>query len=75
VLAGGGCSGSLTQSDQVIVRLIGVDVDGARPIAQAECTRRGAGQARFVTAVGNASGARGYDNPDPPDAVFTCERR
>lgn len=63
----------MTQSDQVIVRLIGVDVDGARQIAQAECTRRSSGQARFLTVVGNASGAAAYDNPQPPDAVFVCD--
>jgi hypothetical protein len=70
----GGCSGgSITQSDQVIVRLIGVDVDSARRIAQAECNRSN-GQARFLTVVGSASGAPGYDNPEPPSAVFACDR-
>jgi len=69
-----GCrNGSLTQSHQVIVRLIGLDVERATEIAQVECTRRGDGRARFLTVVGNASGASAYDNPQPPDAVFVCD--
>ena len=66
-----GCEG-LTQSNQVIVRLIGVDRDGAQQIAQAECTRRGTGRARFLTIVDNATGTR-YENPEPSDAVFVCD--
>jgi hypothetical protein len=52
--------------------MVGVDVDSARPIAQAECNRRN-GQARFLTVVGTASGAPGYDNPELPSAVFACD--
>ena len=73
LLAIAGCTGgSVTQSDQVIVRLIGVNVEGAQEIAQVECDRRSA-RARFLTVVGNAAGASAYDNPEPPDAVFVCD--
>jgi hypothetical protein len=74
-IASAGCSaGDSLQPNQVIVPLDGIpsDVNEARPIAEAQCVRRG-GHARFVTVVDNALGEHGADNPEPPAAVFACD--